>query len=95
MEFDACVGALDATHFSELLAKAEMGQEVTITKHGVPVARLIPMKKKHTLEERREAIDRIVKLSEGLSLGGLEVRDLSDILQAAQNEATDESGRPK
>ncbi len=70
-------GAYDAkTHFSELLERVESGQEVTITKHGTPVARLVPVKKKYTREERRAAIERIEKLGEGLSLGGLKIRDL-------------------
>ena len=71
------IGAYEAkTHFSELLDKVESGQEITITKHGTPVAKLVPVKRKHTREERRAAIERIKKLSEGLSLGGLKIRDL-------------------
>lgn len=43
-------------HFSELLAKAEAGHEVTITRRGTPVARLIPLDRpKRPL--RLEAID--------------------------------------
>ncbi len=71
------VGAYDAkTHFSELLEKVEAGDEVTITRHGTPVARMVPIRKKHTQQERRAAIERILKLREGLSLGGLKIRDL-------------------
>jgi prevent-host-death family protein len=74
---NSAVGAYDAkTHFSELLEKVESGEEITITKHGTPVARLVPATKKHTTHERHAAIERIVKLSEGLSLGGLSIRDL-------------------
>jgi prevent-host-death family protein len=73
------VGAYDAkTHFSELLDKVESGEEITITKHGTPVAKLVPVKKKYTQEERRTAIERILNLSEGLSLRGLKIRDLID-----------------
>ncbi len=37
------VGAFEAkTHLSELLNRVEKGEEVTITKHGRPVARLVP-----------------------------------------------------
>ena len=71
------VGSYDAkTHFSELLAKVEMGEEITITRHGMPVARLVPVRRKHTSEERRAAIDRISKLRKGLRLNGLKIRDL-------------------
>lgn len=38
------LGAFEAkTRLSELLARVEAGEEVTITKHGRPVARLVPM----------------------------------------------------
>lgn len=30
------------THLSRLLARAEQGEEITITRHGRPVARLVP-----------------------------------------------------
>jgi prevent-host-death family protein len=37
------VGAYEAkTHLPRLLALAEAGEEVTITKHGRPIARLVP-----------------------------------------------------
>lgn len=71
------VGAYEAkTHLSELLEKVEAGEEITITKHGAPVAKLVPIKQGATVEERADAIQRIQKLSAGLSLGGLKVRDL-------------------
>jgi len=41
------VGAYEAkTHLSELLEKVEAGEEITITKHGTPIARLVPIKKR-------------------------------------------------
>ena len=71
------VGAYEAkTHLSELLEKVEAGEEITITKHGAPVAKLVPVKKEDSPEERVAAIDRIQKLAAGLSLGGLKVKDL-------------------
>jgi prevent-host-death family protein len=71
------VGAYVAkTHFSELLERAVSGEEITITRHGVPVARLVPARKTATREQRRAAIDSWIELSKGLSLGGLKIRDL-------------------
>ena len=71
------VGAYDAkTHFSQLLEKVEAGEEITITKHGAPVARLVPVNKSSTQSQRRAAIERWMKTSQGLSLGGLKIRDL-------------------
>jgi len=71
------VGAYEAkTHFSELLERAEAGDEITITKHGTPVAKLVPLKKEVSGEERVAAIQRIQKLATGLSLRGLRIKDL-------------------
>ena len=71
------VGAYEAkTHLSELLEKVEAGEEITITRHGAPVAKLVPVKKEVSVEERAAAIQRIQKLAAGLSLGGLKVKDL-------------------
>jgi len=71
------IGAYEAkTHFSALLEKVEAGEEFTITKHGTPVARLVPIKKQLTTAERRKVIERWIERSKGLSLGGLKIRDL-------------------
>jgi len=71
------VGAYEAkTHLSELLEKVEGGEEITITKHGAPVAKLVPVKKEATVEQRAAAISRIQKLSTDLSLAGLKIKDL-------------------
>lgn len=41
------VGAFEAkTHLSELLQRVEAGEQVTITKHGRPVARLVPVQER-------------------------------------------------
>ncbi|HVA46217.1 MAG TPA: type II toxin-antitoxin system prevent-host-death family antitoxin [Pirellulales bacterium] len=77
MSLTNSVGAYEAkTHFSDLLEKVASGEEITITRHGTPVARLVPVTKKATVEERRAAIARIQKLSQGLTLGGLKIKDL-------------------
>jgi prevent-host-death family protein len=71
------VGAYHAkTHLSELLERVEAGDEITITKHGSPVAKLVPMNQQSSADERTAAIQRIRALASGLSLGGLKVKDL-------------------
>ncbi len=53
LQHPGSVGAYEAkTHFSELLEKVEAGEEITITKHGTPVARLVPVTKSYTAAER-------------------------------------------
>jgi prevent-host-death family protein len=71
------VGAYEAkTHLSELLEKVEAGEEIIITKHGAPVAKLVPVKKEVSTEQRAAAIRRIQQLSSGLFLAGLKIKDL-------------------
>lgn len=71
------IGAYEArTHFSELLERVGLGEEITITRHGAPVARLVPVKKETSLQERRAAVERIQKLATDLSLRGLKIKDL-------------------
>ena len=74
---DNVVGAYEAkTHLSELLEKVEAGEEITITKHGSPVAKLVPVRRKASAEERAVAVARIRKLGAGLSLKGAKIKDL-------------------
>ena len=74
---DNTVGAYEAkTHLSELLEKVEAGGEIIITKHGAPVAKLVPVRKEASAQQRAAAIKRIQKLSARLSLGGLHIKDL-------------------
>jgi prevent-host-death family protein len=71
------IGAYDAkTHFAELLERVAAGEEVTITRHGVPVARLSPIKRVATKEERRQAIEAILALAKHNRLDGLKIKDL-------------------
>lgn len=67
------VGAFEAkTHLSELLARVEEGEQVTITKHGRPVARLVPVSKTPLSPDWSafwEKVDtRLVTLSPGTSI---------------------------
>jgi prevent-host-death family protein len=71
------VGAYEAkTHFSELLARVARGEVVTITRHGAAVARLVPVKQKATVQQRRQAIEAMRNLAKGNRLRGLKIRDL-------------------
>jgi prevent-host-death family protein len=72
------VGAFEAkTHLAHLLDQAERGETVTITRHGRPVARLVPASGS-TRDERRRAIAQLKELRAGQTLGGLSVRELID-----------------
>jgi len=71
------VGAFDAkTHFSELLERAASGEEITVTKHGTPVAKLVPIQRGVDPTDRQAAIARWRANAQGITLGGLKLRDL-------------------
>lgn len=78
-EVGGSIGSYEAkTHLSALLERVQAGEEITITKHGSPIARLSPIKVKASPNDRRLAIEHWLTTSRGLSLGGLNVRDLID-----------------
>lgn len=68
------VGAYEAkTNLSRLLERVEGGERITLTRHGRPVAMLVPV------EEKRPPEDVVRDLKEfrrGRNLGGLSVRDM-------------------
>ncbi len=71
-------GTFDAKNrLSELIDKAQRGEEVTITRNGKPVARLVvPEPDTERQERARAAAESIRKNSIGKSLGGLKIKDL-------------------
>jgi prevent-host-death family protein len=74
----ATVGAYEAkTHLPELLRRVEKGERITITKHGHPVAELVPAS-----DDRRrhvsEAIAGIEQLRKGRKLGDMTIRQMID-----------------
>lgn len=73
------VGTFEAkTHLSELLDRVENGDEITITRNGKPVARLVPVDAV-SASDRRELARRIDKARRGVKLGpGLTLRKLID-----------------
>ena len=74
----AKIGAFEAkTHLSNLLDQVERGETITITRHGRPVARLIPIAGS-SRDERRRAIAELKQLRAGQTLGGLSLRELID-----------------
>lgn len=71
------VGAYEAkTRFSELLELASAGTEITITRHGTPVARLVPIHKSSSVDSRRDAIQKMRQLASRNRLDGVQVKDL-------------------
>ena len=69
------VGAYEAkTHLPRLLRRVAKGEEFTITHHGVPVARLVPLPVGRTLDPA-EAVRQMRRFKK-VSLRGLTIREL-------------------
>ncbi len=72
------VGAFEAkTHLSSLLDRVAEGEEVVITKHGKPVARLVGARQ---VDQARinDAVEKLKALRKGVTLGGLSWQELRD-----------------
>jgi prevent-host-death family protein len=72
------VGAFEAkTHLSSLLDQVAAGEEVLITKHGKPVARLVNAQA-FDRERARDAVEKLKELRKSMTLGGLSWKALRD-----------------
>lgn len=70
------IGSYDAkTHLPGLLDRVAKGERITITRHGVPVARLVPVGTS-TPAERGQAVEALRLFRKGRKLGGLKLRSL-------------------
>ncbi len=64
------IGAFEAkTHLSSLLDRVAKGERFTITKHGRPVAELVPVERKDP-EAIKSAVRRIEEIAAGQTLDG-------------------------
>ncbi len=74
------VGAYQAkTHLPQLLDRVEGGESITITRHGKPIARLVPAAVEAAKPDVRKAVEDLKRFQRehGPTLGpGLTIRDL-------------------
>jgi prevent-host-death family protein len=67
------IGSFEAkSKLSELLAKAERGEETVITRRGRPVARLVPVTSGHDVEAARAAMGRVRTLAQQMKLSAFD-----------------------
>jgi prevent-host-death family protein len=71
------VPANDAkTHFAELINRVCAGEEVTITRHGMPVVKMSPVKTQSSVEERKAAIEAMLRDRVDGRLEGMTIKDM-------------------
>jgi len=65
---------------TDLVRRAEGGEEVVLTRHGQPTVKLVAVKAKQTADEKRAAIDRIMEASHKKALPGPDAARSQDFL---------------
>ncbi len=77
MSTETTIGAYEAkSHFSQLLERVEAGEQITITRHGTPIAQLVPVRPASSPESRRTVIQSMRELASRNRLEGLSVREM-------------------
>lgn len=70
------VGSYEAkTHLPALLDRVAQGEQITITRHGVPVALLTPVSDARK-PDVRETIEAMIEFRKGHRLNGLSIREM-------------------
>jgi len=64
--------------FSELIEMVREGEEVTITRHGVPAAKIVPIEGPVPRDKKsvQKAIEEMRKFGKGRSLRGLSIKKM-------------------
>lgn len=71
------VGAYEAkTHLPRLLDEVAEGQAITITKHGIPVAVIVPAGAAGRRPPPKDVIEALRQARAGVTLGGLGMRQM-------------------
>jgi len=71
------IGAFEAKNkLGQLLDRVERGEEIVITRHGRPIAKMVRAGSGFDREAARRAVSRLRKASRGVRLRGLKIRDL-------------------
>lgn len=65
------------TQWPALLDRVAEGEQITITRQGIPIARLAPVPSPAKMTPA-EAVDRLLELRRGIRLNGLSIREMID-----------------
>ena len=70
------LGVFEAkTHFSQIIDRVLKGEEITITRNGVPVAVIRSPSLKESLDVEK-AVEELKAFRKGRTLGGVKIKDL-------------------
>ena len=73
------VGSYEAkTHLPRLLEEVEHGAEIVITRHGKPVARLVPVTERVDDLRLKTVVEGLKHFRRGRRLGEVSIRELID-----------------
>ncbi len=89
------IGLFEAkTHFSELVSRAEAGEEIVITRHNKPVVRMVPVQAVPVVDKarRRAAIQAITELNEDIRRDG-GATPIPDIVQVVRDQREEQTAR--
>lgn len=71
------IGTFEAkTHLSTLLDRVAHGEKITITRHGVPAALLVPVGRTEQKLSHQEIVDGMRTLRQRVKPGQMSVRDM-------------------
>ena len=71
------IGSYEAkTHLPSLLDRVAKGEQITITRHGVPVAMLIPVPSDTPQCDPRTVVEELLEFRERHTLDGLSIREM-------------------
>ncbi|WP_316978869.1 type II toxin-antitoxin system Phd/YefM family antitoxin [Shumkonia mesophila] len=71
------VGSYEAkTHLPRLLEEVERGAEITITRHGKAVARLVPVAERVDERRLKETVESLKRFRRGRHLGGATIKEI-------------------
>jgi prevent-host-death family protein len=92
------IGLFEAkTHLSELIARAERGEEVIITRHNKPVAKLVPVTEQPAFdrEKRKQAIQALTALRDELSRthGTMTTQEIVSLVRDGREERAEQIWR--
>jgi prevent-host-death family protein len=71
------IGAFEAkTHLASLLDRVAKGERITITRHGVPAAMLIPVGQASQRLSHQEVVEAMRELTKRVKPGKMSVREM-------------------